>query len=122
LGGVGTIPGTVLGVLFLRVVIDAVAKMVKRSADLYEGLIVGIVVVVAVAFTHVRQSGGRGRRLLGGPLGWMTILNLSLLAGALATLFGQDYSIDGRLAAGVALVVLLLARVWEGRRRPVENP
>jgi ribose/xylose/arabinose/galactoside ABC-type transport system permease subunit len=122
LGGVGTIPGTVLGVVFLRVVIDAVAKIVKRSADLYEGLIVGIVVVVAVAFTHVRQSAGRGQRFLGGALGLVTILNLSLLAGALAALFGQDYALDGRAAAAVVLVVLLLARLLEARRRPVANP
>ena len=40
-GGVGTIPGTVLGVLFLRAVIDGVAKIIKSNAEVYEGLIVG---------------------------------------------------------------------------------
>jgi ribose/xylose/arabinose/galactoside ABC-type transport system permease subunit len=121
LGGVGTIPGTMLGVLFLRVVIDAVAKLIKRSADLYEGLIVGVVVVVAVAFTHVRQAGGRGRCFLGGPLGLVTILNLALLAGALAALFGQDYGIDGRAVGGVVLVALIGARLFEGRSRTVSK-
>src|SRR5581483_11856382 len=48
-GGVGSIPGTVLGCLFLRVVIDGIAKIIKTGADLYEGLIVGIVLVIAVA-------------------------------------------------------------------------
>jgi ribose/xylose/arabinose/galactoside ABC-type transport system permease subunit len=115
LGGAGTIPGTVLGVLFLRVVIDGVAKIIKRSADVYEGLIVGIVVVVAVAFTQVRQSGRRGRRFLGGPLGIVTIINLAVVAGLLATLFGQDYAVDGKVVGGLALVVLIVGRFYEGR-------
>ena len=50
-GGVGTIPGTLLGALFLRVVIDGVAKIIKTGADVYEGLIVGVLVVFAVTFT-----------------------------------------------------------------------
>src|SRR5262249_6526297 len=50
-GGVGTITGTVLGVLFLRSVIDGVAKIIKSNAEVYEGLIVGAVVVIAVALT-----------------------------------------------------------------------
>src|SRR5205809_4019807 len=75
-GGVGTIPGAVLGALFLRVVIDGVAKIIKTGADVYEGLIVGGVVVVAVAFTHLRQSGRRGTRFFAGPLGAVTTLNL----------------------------------------------
>ena len=102
LGGVGTIPGTVLGVLFLRVVIDGVAKIIKKSADVYEGLIVGGVVVVAVAFTQVRQAARGGKRFLAGPLGIVTILNLSVLAGILAALFGQDYALDGRMVGGLA--------------------
>lgn len=48
-GGVGTVPGTILGTIFLRVVIDAVSKIIKTGADVYEGLIVGVVVVLAVA-------------------------------------------------------------------------
>ncbi len=51
-GGVGTIPGTVLGCLFLRTVIDAVNKIVGTGADVYEGMIVGIVVVLAVTFSQ----------------------------------------------------------------------
>jgi len=122
LGGVGTIPGTVLGVLFLRVVIDGVAKIIKRSADIYEGLIVGMVVVVAVAFTQVREAGRRGKRFLAGPLGIVTILNLSVLAGVLAALFGQDYALDGRMIGGLALLVLIMARQIEGRSNAVKKP
>jgi ribose/xylose/arabinose/galactoside ABC-type transport system permease subunit len=55
-GGKGTVLGTVLGVLFLRTVLDAVAKIFHVGADLYEGMIVGIVVVLAVAINLLRKS------------------------------------------------------------------
>jgi ribose/xylose/arabinose/galactoside ABC-type transport system permease subunit len=54
-GGSGTITGTVLGVLFLRTVLDAVAKIIDRGADLYEGMIVGVVVILAVAVSRLRR-------------------------------------------------------------------
>jgi ribose/xylose/arabinose/galactoside ABC-type transport system permease subunit len=57
-GGAGTIPGAVLGVLFLRVVIDGVAKVINADSEVYEGLIVGAVVVLAVAYNQFR-----GRKL-----------------------------------------------------------
>jgi ribose/xylose/arabinose/galactoside ABC-type transport system permease subunit len=68
-GGVGTVPGTVLGTVFLRVVIDAVSKVIKTEAEIYEGLIVGVVVVLAVTFSQVGGMTQGGRRLLPGPLG-----------------------------------------------------
>ncbi|HTN76149.1 MAG TPA: ABC transporter permease, partial [Pirellulaceae bacterium] len=52
-GGIGTVQGTLLGALFLRIVIDAVAKIIKTGADVYEGLIVGVVVVIAVTFSQM---------------------------------------------------------------------
>jgi len=70
-GGVGTMMGTVLGVLFLRTVIDGVAKIIKTNAEVYEGLIVGGVVVVAVAFTQLRTALQRGKRFFPGALGWV---------------------------------------------------
>jgi ribose/xylose/arabinose/galactoside ABC-type transport system permease subunit len=118
-GGVGTIPGAVLGALFLRTVIDGVAKVIKTGADVYEGLIVGGVVVVAVAFTQLRQAGRQGKRFFAGPLGLVTILNLSLAAGTLAVLLvpPTPLGIGGLAAAtaGATFVLLLLARFWEGR-------
>lgn len=57
-GGAGTIPGTILGALFLRVVIDSIPQVIKSNADTYEGLIVGGVVVAAVAFTQWRARRG----------------------------------------------------------------
>jgi ribose/xylose/arabinose/galactoside ABC-type transport system permease subunit len=120
-GGIGTIPGVVLGALFLRTVIDGVAKMIKTGADVYEGLIVGIVVVVAVAFTQLRQAGRRGKRFFSGALGLVTVINLALLAGCLAALVAPQTALGVKgmagLAGGVVLALLLLARFLEGRPR-----
>jgi ribose/xylose/arabinose/galactoside ABC-type transport system permease subunit len=120
-GGIGTIPGAVLGALFLRTVIDGVAKMIKTGADVYEGLIVGCVVVVAVAFTQLRQAGRRGKQFFPGALGIVTIIILSMLAGVLAMLFTQGGAASGRwigvVAALVALLLLGSAAVIERRER-----
>ncbi len=126
-GGVGTILGTVLGVVFLRVVIDGVAKVIKSNAEVYEGLIVGAVVVVAVALTQFRQAARRGQRFFGGALGWVTILNLTVLAGVAGVVLAPVKSFDnpnppsaltvGGAVGGVALVLLLAARFFEGRSR-----
>jgi ribose/xylose/arabinose/galactoside ABC-type transport system permease subunit len=118
-GGVGTIPGTVLGALFLRVVIDCVAKLIKTGADVYEGLIVGIVVVVAVAFTQFYQAGRSGRRLFAGGLGLVTLVDLALLAGLLAAILGQGSQLgslaSGLASAGVVIVLLSLVRFSQSR-------
>jgi ribose/xylose/arabinose/galactoside ABC-type transport system permease subunit len=118
-GGVGTIPGTVLGVLFLRTVIDGVAKVIKTGADVYEGLIVGSVVVIAVALTQFRQAGRRGKRFLSGVQGMVTIVNLALLAGVLAALLAPKTALGERTlaltSAVVTLVILFLLRLVEGR-------
>jgi ribose/xylose/arabinose/galactoside ABC-type transport system permease subunit len=119
-GGVGTIPGTVLGVLFLRIVMDAVAKVIKTNADIYEGLIVGSVVVIAVALSQLRQAGRLGKRFFGGMLGLVTIVNLSLFVGGLGALLGPESAQGAAIAGGsialATLVLLLIVRFWESRR------
>jgi ribose/xylose/arabinose/galactoside ABC-type transport system permease subunit len=119
-GGVGTIPGSVLGCLFLRCVIDGVAKIIKTSADIYEGIIVGGVVVVAVAFTQLRRARKRGQRFFPGGLGIASIVALALLLGVLAMLFGQKFAIGGKAVGGIVGVTTLvfLGLVWllENRR------
>jgi ribose/xylose/arabinose/galactoside ABC-type transport system permease subunit len=114
-GGVGTIPGAVLGALFLRTVIDGVAKMIKTGADIYEGLIVGCVVVVAVAVTQLREAGRAGKQFFPGALGLVNLFILAALAGVLALLFSQKTWVGG-VAALAALAVLSLAAVLERRR------
>ena len=113
-GGVGLIPGTMLGVLFLRVVIDAVAKIVKVGADDYEGIIVGFLVVLAVAFNELRQTAkGHRKQFFPGALGIMAIGILSILAGAITTIMvGRG---AGLTVFCVALVGLVLVRITERR-------
>lgn len=124
-GGAGTITGTVLGAFFLRVVVDGVAKIIKTGADVYEGLIVGVVVVVAVAFNQLRAGGSRRRQLFPGALGLVNILNLALLTGALTALMGPKLlgtilpvgaNVLGMGAGVVALVLLSTVGVLERRK------
>lgn len=113
-GGAGSVPGTVLGTIFMRVVIDAISKIIKTGADVYEGMIVGVVVVIAVTFAQLGQMARGGRRLLPGTLGLCIIPTLAILAGGVVAM-----TAGGRagVAAGIAAVVLLGGlRAWESRR------
>jgi len=113
-GGVGTVPGTVLGTIFLRVVIDAVSKIIKTGADVYEGLIVGIVVVIAVTLAQLGQLGRGGRRLLPGGLGLCAIPTLGVLCGSIVAMTaGGRAGVASGVVAGLLLGVL---RLWESRR------
>jgi ribose/xylose/arabinose/galactoside ABC-type transport system permease subunit len=107
-GGVGLISGVMLGVMFLRVVIDSVAKLVKVGADDYEGIIVGFLVVLAVAFNELRRAGrGSGKQFFAGALGALAIVVLSLLAGLLAAI------VAGRTAGAIVLVgSLVMLAAW----------
>jgi hypothetical protein len=83
-------------------------------------LIVGVVVVVAVAFTQLRQAGRQGKRFFSGPLGLVMIVTLALLIGVLAMVFGQNLALGGNRIGGgaavAALAALILARLVESRR------
>jgi len=119
-GGVGTVPGTVLGTVFLRVVIDAVSKVIKTEAEIYEGLIVGVVVVLAVTFSQVGQLAKGGRRLFPGALGLCAVPVLALLLGGVAAMTAGPRA---GIAAGVAALGLLTAvRLWEGRQAATARP
>lgn len=121
-GGVGLIPGTMLGVLFLRVVIDAVAKIIKVGADDYEGIIVGFLVVLAVAFNELRKTtGGRRKEFFPGMLGIAAIGILALLAGSLTTIMvGRGWGATVFVLAAVGLGVV---RMVERRAaRPAAGP
>ncbi|MEX2174572.1 MAG: ABC transporter permease [Pirellulaceae bacterium] len=97
-GGVGTVTGTVLGALFLRLVIDAVAKLIKAGADVYEGMIVGIVVVLAVTLTQFRQLLQSSREFFPGTRGLAAIPTLAIAAGLLAMMSSANVdALQGRL-------------------------
>lgn len=124
-GGAGTVPGTVLGAVFLRIVVDGVSKVIKTGADVYEGLIVGVVVVIAVAFNQLRTGTGLRRQLFPGALGIVNIINLALLTGALTALMGPKLlgtilpwgaNTLGMVAATVALALLSAVYLLERKR------
>lgn len=54
-GGVGSVAGTVLGATLLSVVINGINLTIKRNASLWEGFIVGLVVVGVAAFNLLRR-------------------------------------------------------------------
>jgi len=116
-GGIGTVQGVVLGVLFLRVVIDAVAKTIKGGyADDFEGMIVGFLVVLAVAFNELRQGkGGRRQEFFPGVLGLLTMFILAAGAGLLATLTISPRA--GWITAIITAAVAIAIRILEWRRR-----
>jgi ribose/xylose/arabinose/galactoside ABC-type transport system permease subunit len=109
-GGIGTIPGTVLGVVFLRTVIDGIAKIIKTGADVYEGLIVGILVVVAVAFNQLRGARDQRKRFFAGALGGVAGLTLAILAAVICWLMAGDApgAVGGTLALAAVVIVKLL--------------
>jgi ribose/xylose/arabinose/galactoside ABC-type transport system permease subunit len=121
-GGIGTIPGTILGCLFLRTIIDAVQKIVGAGADVFEGMIVGIVVVVAVTFSQ--RGGGKliGKRFFSNEIGWSVIPALGLLSGLSYLLFfgkREWYAPYQAILVGILVIFALAARaVLESRAKP----
>ncbi|MCI0358605.1 MAG: ABC transporter permease [Planctomycetaceae bacterium] len=117
-GGIGTIPGTLLGAIFLRAVVDSVARIIKTSSDIYEGLIVGIVVVLAVTFSQLREIRQSRRQLFPGWLGILAIPCLALACGLAGLItIGSRTGLGGML---FALVVLVAWKALELRRSEVK--
>lgn len=112
-GGVGTIPGTVLGALFLRTVIDGVGKIITTGADVYEGSIVGVLVVLAVAFSQLREARAEGRQYFPGVLGWVVMVALTSVVGLMSGFLVSRTG--GQIAAVVCLLVLLTIKRLESR-------
>jgi ribose/xylose/arabinose/galactoside ABC-type transport system permease subunit len=106
-GGSGSVPGVVLGCFFLRTVTDAVSKIIKGSANLYEGIVVGTVVVVAVAFSQVGSKGKQGAQFFSGALGWTASIVLALIGASLGVVFGRRTVgfITGLIILGLAVAI-----------------
>jgi ribose/xylose/arabinose/galactoside ABC-type transport system permease subunit len=119
-GGVGTTAGIMLGSLFLKVVIDSVAKSFESRPDLVEGLVVGMLVVLAVAFNELRGTRGLKKQFFPGMLGWLNVLILTLLAGVVTfATSAVEYKLrNGALAAGATLLLIGLRALLERRARP----
>lgn len=118
-GGVGTIAGTILGCFFIRTVIDSVNKIVIVGADLFEGMIVGIVVVIAVTFSQ-RGVKASGQALFSNEIGWAAIPILGVISGMLFTLFFKDlenFSLKYSVVFGVIVTIVLIVTAFAEMRR-----
>lgn len=114
-GGIGTIPGTVLGCLFISTVIDSIGKILggqATSAKVYEGLVVGIVVVLAVTFS---QKSAAAKRYFADPIGWAAIPFLSLLVGCITLFYKHDMKL-ALIVGGGAFVAFAIRAVWETKQ------
>ncbi len=106
-GGIGTISGVMLGALFLRVVIDSVEKSFKTRPDLFEGQVVGALVVLAVAFNELRKTGGFRRQFFPGIIGWISVIILAILAGLITGATTTNNKLNSALVVGGAVAVTL---------------
>lgn len=125
-GGTGSVPGAALGALFMQVVLDGIGKVIKVNSSMFEGMVVGLVLVTAVALNRPRTSAGR-RKLFPGLLGLVNLFNLVLLAGALAALMGPSFlgtwgnkigpNALGWIGAVCSLIILSMIRLLETREQ-----
>ncbi|HLQ43595.1 MAG TPA: ABC transporter permease, partial [Planctomycetaceae bacterium] len=117
-GGIGTVPGIALGALFLRVVIDSVAKTVKIKSDEFQGIVVGVLVVLAVTLNELRGQRAGRRHFFAGGLGIVTWLNLTLLSGVLATIIVSTHKLTtGIVVSAIVGALLGTLAMWERSRR-----
>jgi ribose/xylose/arabinose/galactoside ABC-type transport system permease subunit len=112
-GGLGLIPGVMLGVLFLRVVMDSIDKVVPKNSDDFQGMIVGFLVVLAVAVNEFRnQSAGQRLAFFPGMLGLLMALILGLLIGAVV--FVATSLTYGVIAGATVFVLIVASRFLPG--------
>lgn len=110
MGGLGTIPGVMFGALFLRLVVDAVQKLAVTNADRIEGLVVGVLVVLAVALNTISFGAGKRKEFFPGWLGIVNVLILSLIAGVLYGVTATQNALNMGLTVGVVTLVVLAGR------------
>jgi len=100
-------------------VIDSVAKIVKVGADDYQGMIVGFLVVLAVAFNELGGGRGKAKQFFPGVLGAMAIAILAILAGVIATIMaGRNTGATVVLASLVGFGLIAIVQGRAAARRP----
>jgi ribose/xylose/arabinose/galactoside ABC-type transport system permease subunit len=113
-GGIGTIPGTALGCLFLQVVIDGVGQVIGGGdADKYRGMIVGVVVAVAVTFNQLGSTASRQKQFFPGLLGGLAILTLGLFSICLLPLIMGKTS--GLTTTAVLVTIFIAIKLLQSR-------
>ena len=121
-GGLGSVTGMALGALFLVLVIDLVAKVASTgqfavSQSDFEGSVVGLLVILAVAVNQLRQQGGARMQLFAGPLGLIAIGLLTALVGLMALLLSRGDVATTTIAALVTLGLCVARCLYERRSR-----
>ncbi|MCA9044470.1 MAG: hypothetical protein KDA69_09125, partial [Planctomycetaceae bacterium] len=109
-GGVGTVAGVMLGTVFLQVVIDSVAKLFKSHPDLFEGMVVGSLVIFAVAITTLRESRHIRKQFFPGALGLCNVGILSVLMGIVTSSVVAENRLTTGVVCGVLTLVVLSAK------------
>ena len=97
---------------------DGVAKLAtgRVSPDELEGLVVGLLVLLAVAFNELRTGSGLRRPFFEGKLGIANIGILAALTGIITALLTAENKVfNGVAAAGVVLGLLGVKKVLEVR-------
>ncbi|QDT34672.1 ABC transporter permease [Thalassoglobus polymorphus] len=114
MGGLGTVQGVILGTLFLRLVVDSVQKLASSNSDKLEGLVVGVLVILAVALNTINFGAGKRKEFFPGWLGITNVIILSLIAGVL---YGVTTTTNplfmGLLVGAVTFAVLASRATWE---------
>jgi len=119
-GGVGLIPGVVLGALFLRVVMDAVAKIIRSGSDDFEGLIVGFLVVIAVAFNELRtRTASTARNPFPGVLGAIVMVVLGTLIYVVTLVLTKSPSAACAIAMIAWVIFCFFQPLYEGMKGAV---
>ena len=106
-GGAGTVLGVMLGTVFLRLVIDSVAKLFKSQPDLFEGSVVGALVILAVAINALREGGGIRKQFFPGLFGLVNVAILSLLSGIMTAVTMQEHKVFAGCCMGATVFVVL---------------
>jgi len=109
-GGTGSVMGIALGSLFLIVVIDAVAKIFKSKPDDVEGTVVGILVVLAVAFNELRGSSQSKKQFFSGSLGILNACILVFLGGLITFVTSEEGQQTKAIIVSITLGVIVIMR------------
>ncbi len=114
MGGLGTIQGVMLGALFLRLVVDSVQKLASANSDKLEGLVVGVLVILAVALNTVNLGAGKRKEFFPGWLGIANVVILALIAGVLyGVTTAKNPMFMGLLVGSITFAVLASRATWE---------
>lgn len=111
-GGTGTVPGVVIGCLFISTVIDSIGRFIDTNSQIYQGLIIGTVIIVAVAFSQGNKS---QKKYFSDAIGWISIPFIGFLSGCIVYFLTQLINVSV-IFATVVCAFLIIRALWERQR------